>query len=134
MPTSQTIAVSGLRDLSRAFAKADRTLKKDLRVRLAEAAEPVRADAQNLAAAEIRNLHHGDPWVRMRVGVTTTSVYVAPRQRGATSRARSGRRRPNLKQLLLDRAMEPALAHNRERIVRRVDDVLDHVGTAWEHA
>jgi hypothetical protein len=65
----------------------------------------------------------------MRVGVTQTSVYVAPRHRGT----RDGRRRrPNLAGLLLQRSMLPALTRNQPRVVREVDEMLAKVGRKWE--
>lgn len=130
MPASSAVRVEGLRELNRAFARADRKLKKELTGSLREAAEPVRAAAEHRAATEIRNIGEGDPWSLMRTGVTTKVVYVAPKQRGA--RGRGGRRRPNLAGLLMDRAMAPALAANREQVVHRVDGLLGSIGRDWE--
>lgn len=60
----------------------------------------------------------------MRVGVTRTLVYVAPKQRGA----RFGpRKRPNLAGLLATRAMEPALDINRPLVERQLEGLLDTV-------
>jgi hypothetical protein len=130
--SEQTIAVRGLRDLTRAFAAADKTLQRDLRTRLRDAAEPVRADAQASAVREIRNVHDGDSWSRMRVGVTQRLVYVAPRERG--SRGFSPKRRRKFGDLLMDRAMAPALERNRDEVLRELDDMLGNVGKAWERA
>jgi len=127
--SEQTIAVRGLRDLTRAFAAADKTLQRELRGRLKDAAEPVRVDAQASAVREIRNLRSNDPWTRMRVGVTQRLVYVAPRERGARSRLG---RRPKFGDLLMSRAMEPALERNRDQVLRELDDMLGEVGRAWE--
>ena len=124
---SETVRVDGLRELQRAFKLADVTLHRELRATLREVAEPVRADAERMASAGIPRI--GMPWSRMRVGVTTTSVYVAPRQRGA----RDTRRRPNLAGLLLDRAMLPALTRNQPRVMAEMDQMLGSVGRAWEH-
>ena len=123
------IVVEGLADLNRAFAVADRTLSKELRKGLRESAEPVRSDAQNLALGDIRNMT--EAWSRMRVGVTRTTVYVAPRSRGSR---RPGSRRRNLFELMAGRALEPALDSNVEDVTRRLDDVLGTVGRAWETA
>ena len=132
MPASaSTVRVEGLRDLQRAFKLADRAQEKDLKVTLRRVAEPVRSEAELLAASGIPRI--GVPWSRMRVGVTQTSVYVAPRQRGDRARG-SRRRRPNLAGLLLSRAMLPALAHNQQRVVREVDAMLGRVGSVWERA
>ena len=127
MPASNAVRVEGLRELQRAFKRADRTLALELRHALRDAAEPVRATAEQLAVSAIPKVTL--PWSRMRVGVTQSLVYVAPRQRGAKSPAR---RRPNFAVLLLGRAMEPALAENREEVVQRIDEMLAVVGHEWE--
>jgi hypothetical protein len=61
----------------------------------------------------------------MRVGVTRNLVYVAPRQKG--TRGRGPRRRPNLADLLMSRAMEPALERHTGEIEQRFDELLGHV-------
>jgi hypothetical protein len=127
---AEVVAVKGLRELNRAFARADKTLKREKNDALRRAAEPVRLDAESLAVANIRNI--GIPWSRMRVGVTQKVVYVAPRERGVRSRGNARRRRPNLAGLLMGEAMEPALEHNRERVMESLDDMLATVGRAWE--
>lgn len=129
MPASEAVQVQGLRELTRAFSAADKTLAKELRVSLRAAAEPVRADAERLAVETIQRI--GVPWSRMRIGVTTTSVYLAPRQRGAKL---PNHRRPNLAALLLGRSMEPALAQNEPEVVAKIDAMLGVVGRAWETA
>lgn len=123
----ETVRVEGLAELNRAFALADRKLRTEKNQQLRELAEPVRSDAERLAAASIARI--GIPWSRMRVGVTRTSVYVAPRQRGSRLRER---KRRNLAGLLLDRAMLPALQVNQPQIVAGVDHWLGEVGKAWE--
>lgn len=128
MATSGAIRVRGLRELNRAFARADRTLRKEKNDALKRAAEPVRADAQALAAANISRL--GLEWSRMRVGVTTRVVYVAPAKRAVSRGGPSAR--PNLAPLLMDEAMLPGLERNRETVVRELDHMLASVGRAWE--
>lgn len=128
MPAQTAVRVEGLRALSRAFAVADKTLSRELRKGLRDAAEPVRADAEALASSRISNI--GVSWSRMRVGVTRSSVYVAPRERGTRGRSR----RSNLAGLLLERAMQPALEANIGDVEEAVDDVLATVGRAWERA
>lgn len=123
----ETLRVEGLADLQRAFKAADARMHLDLRNRLADVAEPVRADAERMAVAGIPRI--GLPWSRMRVGITTNSVYVAPKRRG--SRIPS-RKRPNLAGLLLRRSMEPALKENEERVERGFERLLDDVADTWE--
>ncbi len=124
----RTLRVRGLTEMQRAFRLADRDLSRDLRATLKDVAEPVRSDAERLAVSGIRNV--GLPWSRMRVGVTSKSVYVAPKERGRRSR----RRRPNLAGLLMDRAMSPALELNQGRIAHEVEEMLDDLFERWEHA
>lgn len=127
--TGETLRVEGLAEMQRAFRVADRSLSRELRSSLREVAEPVRSDAEHLASAAIPRI--GVPWSRMRVGITRHTVYVAPRQRGARDQAR---KRRNLAGLLMDRAMLPALRVNEQRIVHRLEDMLDEVGRDWERS
>lgn len=120
-----TTAVHGLADLQRALAKAEREVRLGVRKELRQVAEPVRAEAQQLAAGTIRNI--GPAWPRMRVGVTRNLVYVAPRQRSRTSRTNPRVRRPNLAGLLMDQAMQPALDRNQTRVERELEQMLDQV-------
>lgn len=126
----EPLHIEGLRDLSRAFRLADKELIRELRVSLRKVAEPVRVDAQHLALTEIRRMTL--PWSEMRVGVSQTSVYVAPKKRGVKTRGKDPRRRPNLFDLLLGRSLEPALEHNEGRVVFEVEKMLGSVGRAWE--
>lgn len=123
----ETLRVDGLAELQRAFKVADKSLERELRAGLRRAAEPVRVDAEALAASSIRRITL--PWSRMRVGVTTRSVYVAPRQKGARHGAR---RRSSFAGLLLDRSMLPALRRNEPRVAAELDNVLATVGKDWE--
>lgn len=126
---SETVRVQGLRELQRAFKLADARLARELRTTLRQVAEPVRADAERLAVERIRRV--GVPWSRMRVGVTASSVYVAPRQRDTKIRTR---RRPNLADLLLGRSMEPALEQNQTRVIAGLASMLGTVADEWERA
>jgi hypothetical protein len=129
---ANVIRVTGLRELDRAFGKANRALSNDLKDALAEAAAPVRSDAQILAAASIRNVGQGDPWSRMLVGVRSWVAYVAPVERGVKGRGNARRRRPRFGDLLLGRAMEPALERNIGNVERRFEGLIDEVCDAWE--
>jgi hypothetical protein len=120
----QTVHVRGLAEMNRAFKRADKDLAKDVRSKLRDVAEPVRSEAETRAAHEIRNI--GPEWSQMRTGATTRVVYVAPRKR-----SRGGSRRPNFAQLLMDRAMQPALEANASEIEDAVGDVLDDICRHW---
>lgn len=127
------VEVKGLRDLQRAFKLADAEARKQLRAALKEIGEPIARDAQALAEAKIRRI--GKKWPQMRVGVTQSLVYVAPRQRGTLTKRNPARySRPNLFDLLMGRAMEPALDQNIGGVEDAVGHALDRVGSAWEHA
>lgn len=126
------VAVEGLRDLQRAFALADVAAKKELRSALKEIGEPIARDAESLATARISRI--GKVWPQMRVGVTQNLVYVAPKQRGRASRQNRALRRPNLFDLLMGRAMEPALDANIAGVDAALERVFDRVGSAWERA
>jgi hypothetical protein len=62
----------------------------------------------------------------MRVGTTRSLVYVAPVKRGVRGAA-DRRRRPNLAPLLMDRAMEPALAQNEAEVERAFTRLFDEI-------
>jgi tRNA G10 N-methylase Trm11 len=126
---ADAVVVEGLTDLQRAFKAADVSVQRELRKALRLAAEPVRADAERLAVAGIPRI--GTPWSRMRVGVTNREVYLAPRERGQKGRDQR-LRRPNLRALLLQRSMEPALAQNTAAVMAGVDVALATVGRVWE--
>jgi hypothetical protein len=87
-----------------------------------------------LAASQIRNVADGDPWSRMRTGVYRAVAYVAPVERGVKGRGNQRLRRRQFADLLMTRAMEPALERNRDVVARRVDDLLDEVANVWERA
>lgn len=126
MPATQAIRVEGLAELNRAFARADKKLAREMRDTLRDVGEPVRADAERLAVAQIPKVTL--PWAQMRVGVTRRSVYVAPRKRGAKA---AQLRRPNFAGLLIE-PMEQALDRNIGEAERRFDALLRDVGREWE--
>lgn len=120
---AKPVRVRGLRELNNALARADRDVRNGVRKTLRDVAEPVRADAERLAASEIRNIDGGDPWSRMRTGVTKTLVYVAPKQRST----RGPKKRKNLANLLQTRSLDPALERNEDNVNRGFEQMLDTV-------
>ncbi len=126
------IRVDGLAQMQRAFAVADKTLATEMRKGLRDAAEPVKASAQTNAADFLDGPRSdgAQDWRAMRVGVTRTLVYVAPKARST----RSTRKRRNLFDMIAGRALEPALDDNVGEVERRLDQVLATVGSAWERA
>lgn len=129
---ANAVQVTGLRELERAFRRADRALAGDLKDALQEAAAPVRRDAQALASSEISRVKPGDPWAGMRIGIGRSIVYVAPAERGVKSRGDERKRRPKFGTKLMDEAMEPALERNRTVVETRLDRMLDEVANVWE--
>lgn len=127
----EPVRVEGLRDLQRAFKVADAKLDRELHTTLLRLAEPVRGDAERFTLGGITRI--GIPWSRMRIGITTSSVYVAPVQRGRLSRRNPNLKRPKLATLILEQEVR-ALERNRGRIIDGVDDLLGRVGRAWETA
>ena len=118
--TEFTTRVEGLGDLNRALRRADKDVRAGVRKELRGIAEPIQRTAETLAFSSIRNI--GRDWSRMRIGATLDLVYVAPQMRGTKTKAR---KRSNLADLLMDRAMQPALDQHAPEIERRVGDALD---------
>lgn len=125
------LVVHGLREASAAFAKADKDARKVWRTHMRQVAEPVRLDAEGSTKQQIPRI--GPRWYKMRVGVTRTEVYVAPRQRGIRTRGTDPRRRPNLAGLMMSRAMEPALERHEPEIERAFERMLDEVADHFNH-
>lgn len=114
-----TVRVTGLRELDRAFRNLSKDVSKKIRAELLKAAEPVRADAESKAFADIS--HIGPVWGRIKSGATARMVYIAP----ATRRTRGGSPRPNLGTLLLEKAMLPALDEKTSAVVAGLELALD---------
>lgn len=131
------VILKGQRELVRAFTVAGKDSGKEIRNELRQVAQPVRHDAELLALSEIPRMApvvstSAVPWWRMRVGVTTKSVYVAPVQRGVKGRGDLARRRPNFADLMMQRAMEPALERNQQAAAEAVDAALGRISREWE--
>lgn len=125
------VILKGQRELLRAFNAAGKDARKEIRDELRGVAEPIRADAEQLAEETIPRI--GPRWSRMRIGVTTKLVYVAPMERGVRH-FDDPRARPKFADLLMGRAMEPALERNRDRAAQAVEAALDHLERGWENA
>lgn len=125
------VHIQGLKELNRAFVLAGKQTRREIRLEMAAVAEPVRQTAQQLALEKIPRMKFSPEWSVMRVGVTQTSVYVAPYERGVKMRGREKRRRANLFDLLLGRALEPALALNRAGVEAGFGRALDRIASGW---
>lgn len=119
------VRVRGLVELNRALRRTEKDVRLGIRKELRSVAEPIRSDAETLASSSIRNI--GPNWSRMRVGLTVDTIYVAPRERGVKRRGEQRRRRPNMADLLMNRAMQPALERHKDDIERDFGRMLDRV-------
>ena len=126
-PRRAGLKVRGLKETARAFDHISDDLSGELTDGLKKAAEPVRTAAQDNAVRRIRNVTRVSGWAEQKIGVSKRSalVYMVPVKRRTRSAAR---RRPNFAELMLKRAMEPALDANEHRVREEVDDVLNRLG------
>lgn len=115
------VQVEGYRELMRSFALIQNELRTGLRGQIAEAVQPARDKAEGLAIGSIKNI--GDRWSRMRIGITTTAVYLAPK-----ARRRGGSPRPNLGPLLMKDSMLPAVEEALPAVRQRLEGWLDQLG------
>jgi hypothetical protein len=129
LAASSEITVRGLRELENLAASTSRHATKVVRASFRKVAEPIRSDAQGLAEASIPRI--GPKWGKMRVGVTRTLVYVAPKERGVKVRGPDPRRRPKFADLMEARAMAPALERNEGNIEAAVEHALDDIAREW---
>lgn len=122
-----TVEVRGLNELNRTFRQLPADLRREARKDLRSVGEPVKQRAEELAISEIS--HIGPKWSRMRLAYSAreAALYMAPRQRGGR-----GRSRPNLAGLLMDKAMEPALEQNTERVMVLMEAMLGRVARRFE--
>jgi hypothetical protein len=121
------IRVRGLRETIRAFDQVGDELPDATREALKHAAEPVRVVAERRALSEISGLPRSPKWAEQKITVSkrTALVYMSPRKRQTRV---PERKRKNLAELLMGKAMEPALEDNRERVIESVDKVIDLLG------
>ena len=122
------VRIDGLVELNRAFKHAGKELKGEMRRAMQEVGEPVASRAQVLARQNISHIGRSG-WWQMRIGATESTVYVAPKERG--SKVRTRQTRPNLRPLLLDEAMIPALESQKGNLVREVERMLGELGREW---
>jgi len=122
---ASSIKVEGVPELEAAFARMAADTKRGVRKSLREAAQPVQERAERLAVAQIRNI--GDRWSRMRIGSTGKMlVYVAPR-----AKRRGGSPRPNLRGLLLNKSMNPALDESKPEVTARIQAAVDEAAARF---
>lgn len=124
---ADAIRVVGLRELSRDFKRMSKDLSDELVGELKEAAQVVADDAEQLALTRIGNMPRSPRWAGMRIGVSRAQglVYVVP-----AARSRRKFKRPNLGQLLLAEAMDPAVEKNQQKVVERLEEMLDRLANS----
>lgn len=121
-----TVIVHGLPQIQRDLAKSGPEVAAATREGLRAAAEPVSRIAEGLSLARIRRMPRSPQWAINRIGVTTSTVYMVPKQRG-TRGGTDPRRRPNLVGLMMDRSYVPALEAGTPIVQRMVIDFLKGV-------
>lgn len=128
---AEAVRITGLRELERAFKLYGRGLEKGLREAMEAGAEVVRPDAVSLTRSSLKPAVNVD-WSLMRVGVARRIAYVAPVQRGNRSRRPSSRARgAKFKDLVIERALQPALDANVQKVEREFSDALDDLARMW---
>lgn len=118
-----TLRLDGLREINQSFNRFGPRVKEGLKNEFVRVGEPVRSLSEELAVEKIRNI--GEDWSRMRLGVTASTVYVAPQAR--RRRGHPGYKRPNLAVLLLEDAMFPALDRSEPAVLAGVEKMLDRI-------
>jgi hypothetical protein len=114
------VRVHGLRELTRDFKKISKDLDKRLTGELLDAVAPVKDLAQSKALTQISGMSGSPSWATMKTGVGRAkgTVYMMPASRGRKySRA-------NLADLLLQRAMDPAVTEKQDHVVNALDDLI----------
>jgi hypothetical protein len=121
------IKIKGLRETARAFDNISDDLSEELSKGLKHAAEPVRVAAEQKAIARIENMSRSPAWAEQKIVVSkrTALVYMAPKKRQTR---KVPLKRKKLADLMMDRAMEPALHQHEQTTVEAVEFVLDRLG------
>jgi len=119
------LLVENMAALQRALARTDRDLRLGIRREMRAMATPVAAHEQELALTRIRRMPSSPQWARVRTGVTSQLLYTVPRQKG--TRGRGPKSRPNLANLLEDRAVEPTRRWFEPRAERELEQLLDRI-------
>jgi hypothetical protein len=123
------IVTEGFRELQRLFAKTDKESRKQMDELEREVARPVAAAAESFAIGGIQNPPVGYGWETMRIGVTRTLVYVAPKKRGVKPGNPRGRKK--FAPLMMTRAMEPAAVRTQPILEQRTQHLFDEIARRW---
>jgi hypothetical protein len=127
------VYVKGLAEVNYLLSKADKETRLGLRKEEREVAKPISSDAERLTVQNIPRTTLGKVrWWEMRIGVTQTLIYVAPKQKGV--RGKGPKRRKKFAPLMMERAMEPALKRHESEVEQRFEHVLDYVAGRFNAA
>lgn len=122
------VTVTGLSQIQRDLARSVPQSAKVLRTGLKMAAEPTARIAEQLALSRIRRMPRSPQWAVPRIGSTRHGVYIVPKERGVKSRnPYDPRRRPNLVELMMGRAYEPAAERGADAAEAEVSALLHQV-------
>jgi predicted Zn-dependent protease with MMP-like domain len=118
---SQTIRVTGYREVARAARRAGKATNTVFRTAMKEVAEPIRDEATSRFSL---------------IDARSAAGYrVAVRQRGVAVEQRIGKKtgkRGDYGALQMRRALLPALASNEDNIVQGLDKALDKIADTFE--
>ena len=116
MPQAETLRVVGYRDVMRAFARADKETKREVRKTFRKVGEAVRLDAAaRLAPVSARSA------AGYRTSVRQKGVAVQQRLRKTT------RKHPEWGSYQMRHALLPAMRGNQARTEKAFEDALDQV-------
>lgn len=125
-PNKPLVTVQGFRELQRLFAKAGPEARKEVRSLEREVADPVKVSAQAFAVSRIPRITQ--EWAGMRIGITRSLVYVAPRKRGTKVERR---KRKKFARLLDTRSLTPAGEANQPLLEKRMDVLFSEFSSRW---
>lgn len=126
---SLEISRSSLAVVTRALQQAGDQIRREGSQELVTLGQLVEHDAERLARGRVVGASIGGvDWSAMRTGVSPAVVYVVPQQHGTKVPTK---KRPNFSQLMLTRAMRPALAGRRAEVYRRFQALTRRVCGAF---
>lgn len=129
------IEIEGFSELATALARTGTDVRRALNAGLKDLAEPIAHDAARFAEAGISGLarKRSSDWGAMRVGVAHgfSLIYVAPRERGRRGRGDDPMRRPQFADLLIAKAMDPAVEANEASVIAGAEKIVDDVTRGW---
>jgi hypothetical protein len=103
------IKVEGLTELRAALTAFPAVFSREFTKDMRAAVEPARQATEGRMASEISHMKPGSPWIGVRAGVTKSTVYMVPKQRGVRD-VKSPARRPNFATLAMEKAYLPSQA------------------------